>query len=223
MAAELFAAIKSGDTAEVRRLLEHDLTLANARDEQSLSPILTALYFGKREIAQAILRQRPVLDVFDAAAAGETERLRALIELDASLANAVSRDGYTPLGLAAFFKRRDAVRYLLEKGADPTPGSRQGGFTPLHSAVATDAGASDHEIVRMLLDAGADPNATNQSGETPVHTVAFTGDRASLALLLARRRPCAPQRARQDPCGYRARARAHGDRARARALEDRLP
>jgi len=38
--------------------------------------------------------------------------------------------------------------------------------------------------VRMLLDKGADPNAKSQSGSTPLHTVAFTGDRASLDLLL---------------------------------------
>jgi len=76
------------------------------------------------------------------------------------------------------------VRYLLEAGADPRPASRQGGFTALHSAVATDAGASDIEIVRMLLDKGADPNAKSQSGSTPLHTVGFTGDRASLDLLL---------------------------------------
>jgi ankyrin repeat protein len=36
----------------------------------------------------------------------------------------------------------------------------------------------------MLLDKGADPNAKSQSGSTPLHTVAFTGDRASLDLLL---------------------------------------
>jgi ankyrin repeat protein len=76
------------------------------------------------------------------------------------------------------------VRYLLEAGADPRPASRQGGFTPLHSAVAMDAGASDIDIVRMLLDKRADPNAKSQSGSTPLHTVAFTGDRSSLDLLL---------------------------------------
>jgi ankyrin repeat protein len=36
----------------------------------------------------------------------------------------------------------------------------------------------------LLVDKGADPNAKAQSGSTPLHTVAFTGDRASLDLLL---------------------------------------
>jgi len=35
-----------------------------------------------------------------------------------------------------------------------------------------------------LLAKGADPNARSQSGSTPLHTVGFTGDRASLDLLL---------------------------------------
>ena len=184
MAAELFSAIKGGDKAAVERLLERDRALVDARDEKGLSPILAALYRGHGDIATAILRQRPKLTVFEAAAAGDLAHVREIVARDPAQANATAPDGYSPLGLAAFFKRRDVVRYLLEAGADPRPASRQGAFTPLHSAVATDAGASDIDIVRMLLDKGADPNAKSQSGSTPLHTVAFTGDRASLDLLL---------------------------------------
>jgi tankyrase len=39
----------------------------------------------------------------------------------------------------------------------------------------------------MLLDKGANPNAKSQSGSTPLHTVAFTGDLASLELLMKHR------------------------------------
>jgi len=184
MATELFTAIKGGDKTAVERLLERDRGLADARDENGLSPILTALYHGKSEIAAAILRRAPKLTVFEAAAAGETTRVREIVRRERAQANAVAPDGYSPLGLAAFFKRRDVVRILLDAGADPRPASRQGGFTPLHSAVATDAGTVDTEIVRLLLAKGADPNARSQSGSTPLHTVGFTGDRASLDLLL---------------------------------------
>jgi ankyrin repeat protein len=184
MAPELFTAIKAGDKAAVERLLDRDRDLLDARDEKGLSPILTALYWGKNEIATAILRRGPRLSVFEAAAAGDAARVREIVGRDRAQANGVASDGYSALGLAAFFKRREVVRYLLEAGADPRPASREGGFTPLHSGVATDAGASDIEIVRMLLDKGADPNAKSQSGSTPLHTVAFTGDRASLDLLL---------------------------------------
>ena len=184
MATELFTAIRGGDATTVERLLERDRGLVDARDENGLSPILAALYHGHNDIAKAILGRRPNLNVFEAAAAGDVARVRELVGGDPARANGVAPDGYSALGLAAFFKRRDVVRYLLESGADPRPASRNGGFTPLHSAVATDAGAADVEIVRMLLDKGADPNARSQSGSTPLHTVAFTADRASLDLLL---------------------------------------
>jgi uncharacterized protein len=187
MTTELFTAIKGGDAAAVERLLERDRTLMDARDEKGLSPLLVALYYGEPDIATAILARRPKLTVFEAAAAGDTARVREIVGRDRAQANAVAPDGFSPLGLAAFFKRREVVRYLLDAGADLRLASRQGGFTPLHSAVATDAGAVDIEIVRLLLDKGADPNAKGQSGSTPLHTVGFTGDRASLELLLKHR------------------------------------
>lgn len=180
MATELFRAIEGGDMSAVERLLERDRGLVDAHDEDGLSPILVALYHGKSDIAAAILRRGPKLTVFEAAAAGDAARVREIVGRERAQANSIAPDGFSPLGLAAFFKRREVVRYLLEKGADPGRASRQGGFTPLHSAVATDAGPRDIEIVRMLLDKGADPNAKSQSGSTSVHTVAFTGDRESL-------------------------------------------
>jgi ankyrin repeat protein len=183
-ASELFAAVKRNDRAAVERLADADPSLLDER-EDGVTPLLVAYYHGKSEIAELLRRRRPPRDIFEAATAGDLRRVRELVERDRSLSNEVSPDGYSPLGLAAFFKRRVVVAYLLERSADPKAASRDQGFTPLHSAVASDAGASDAEIVRMLLEAGADPNARSRQGTTPVHTAAFTGDRAVLDLLLA--------------------------------------
>jgi len=220
MAAELFTAIKGGDAKAVERLLDRDRGLVDARDENGLSPILAALYHGKSDIATAILRRGPKLTVFEAAAAGDLPRVRELVERDRAQANAVSPDGYSPVGLAAFFRRSDVAAYLLERGADPRPASRQGGFTPLHSAVATDAAAADLELVRRLLDAGADPNARSASGGTPLHTAAFTGDRRVLDLLLARGGDASIRNEQGNTAADIANQRGHPEMAR--LLEDRL-
>jgi uncharacterized protein len=182
-AGELFAAVKRGDRATVERLAVADSSLLDER-EGGVTPLLLAYYHGKTEIAELLGRRRPPRDIFEAATAGDLRRVREFVGHDRSLSNEISPDGYSPLGLAAFFKRRMVVAYLLERGADPRAASREQGFTPLHSAVATDAGASDAEIVRLLLEAGGDPNARSRQGNTPVHTAAYTGDRAVLELLL---------------------------------------
>lgn len=49
----------------------------------------------------------------------------------------------------------------------------QKGWTPLHAA-----GAAGHvDVVKMLLDAGANPNSTDKAGSTPLIVSAGAGHR----------------------------------------------
>src|SRR5258705_10841267 len=154
MAAEFLDAVKKGDRSAVDRMLDSDPSLLSARDEHGTSAVLLAHYYGKAEVAAALLSRRPALDVFEAATAGDAMRVGALVDADRSLTDSVATDGYTPLGLAAFFKRRDVVKALLERGAKPSLPSRDQGFTPLHSAVATDAAGVERDLVRRVLECG---------------------------------------------------------------------
>lgn len=177
MSAEFLTAVRKGDRAAVERLAADDRALLSAKDERGTSALLLAYYHGHPDVAAALLEHRPELDIYEASAVGDAARIREIAAADRTVIDAHASDGFTALGLAAFFKRPEAVRALLELGADPHLASRPAGFTPLHSAVADDAGGIDaKDIVRMLLRAGADPNAQSASGGTPLHTVAFTGD-----------------------------------------------
>ncbi len=185
MAAEFIAAVKKGDREAVERMLTTDPALVNARDEHGVSAVLLSHYYGKTDVSRALLSRHPGLDIFEAATVGDAERVRALLVQDRARANAWSPDGFFPLGLAAFFKRPAVAKVLLEHGADPHMASKPAGFTPLHSAVADDAGTEVKELVRMLIDAGADANARSASGGTPLHTAGFTGNAAVAEMLLA--------------------------------------
>ncbi len=79
------------------------------------------------------------------------------------------------------FNHEDAARYLLDHGAEVNaPSKNSFGVYPVHSAAA----ARNNTILGWLLEAGADPNAT-QSGEfTPLHTAADHGDTEMIHLLL---------------------------------------
>jgi ankyrin repeat protein len=184
MSKEFFEAVKKGDRATVERMADADRALLVAKDENGVSAVLLAHYYGQDEVAKALVKRKPVLDIFEAATAGDVVRIRTLVAKDRAVVNSWSTDGFFALGLAAFFKRPEAAKVLLENGADVRMASRPAGFTPLHSAVADDAGEVTKDLVKMLIDAGADPNAKNANGSTPLHTAAFTGDIAVLEMLL---------------------------------------
>src|SRR6266478_5389704 len=114
-------------------------------------------------------------------ALGDLETVRKLVGGDRGLVNAFAADGFYPLGLAAFFGHRAIVEFLLKNGANVATAARNAQkVTALHGAVAR----RDVEIVKMLLEAGADPNARQESGFVPLHVAASNGNAALVELLL---------------------------------------
>src|SRR5881628_1331175 len=114
---DVFDAIAADDVDTVRELVEQDPQVGKQRDADGVSALLTALYHGRSAIADELVRAGPELDVFEAAAYGRAERLRALLD-DRAFANAWSPDGFQPLGLAVFFGHPEAASLLIDNGAD---------------------------------------------------------------------------------------------------------
>jgi len=187
-AADLFAAIDAGDAAGVDAALAALAAgggLTTARDDDGVSPTMHALYRGQAAIAERIAAALPELDIFEAAALGRVERLAAILAADPVAATRRSPDGFTALHFPAFFGRGDAAtasRALIAAGADVNARSENAfAVLPIHSAVA---GGHD-AVVAVLVDAGADVNATQRHGWTPLHGAAQNGSLASVERLLA--------------------------------------
>ena len=150
-----------------------------------MSDLLQAVYRGDQARVDELLAGEPELDVFEAAALGRTDRLRALLDADPELANAWAQDGFQPLGLASFFGRVEAARLLVERGADVNSASRNDfKVAPLHSAVAEKDADTRYELAALLLEHGADPNARQQDDFTPLMAADQQGDTRLRELLV---------------------------------------
>ena len=177
----LVAAVTGGEVDAVRALLREDPSLASARDGTGLPVLLLALFHQQREAADALLDAGPELGVLEAAAAGRADRLRELLDADPDAIRERTPEGFTTLGLAAFLGGAEAVRVLLEHGADADDDADNPfGVRPVHAASA----AHDHETMRLLLEAGADPNLRQQGGFVPLHEAARSDDAEMARLLL---------------------------------------
>jgi uncharacterized protein len=149
--------------------------------QKGASEILQAVYQGKHDVVAALLAAGVSLDIFEAAATGQTSQIQTLVEQDPSLVNTYSPDGFTPLGLATFFGHAQTVDALLAARAEVNAAYRETmKLTPLGSAMAI----GRNDIARTLIDHGADVNASAVSGHRPLHTAAARGNLESATLLL---------------------------------------
>jgi ankyrin repeat protein len=178
----LFESIRTGDAGKVRELVSANAELVNARNPQLLSAVLTACYQGRKEIRDLLIEKGATLELHEAAAAGNLNRVKELVEADSGLAQGYSPDGFPVLALAAAFGHEDVARYLHGKGAEINAIATNGtGYTALTGAVA-----SGHaSIVRWLAENGADVNYRYANGYSPLLAAAANGQVEIVKMLLA--------------------------------------
>ncbi len=171
--AKFFTAAESGNVQEVDRLLDAGADV-NVRDSRGETPLFSAALSGSKEIAESLIAHGA--DV-----------------------NATDRDGLTPLHLAAYQSRREIVKLLVGKSANVNAKTREGS-TPLIKAIEWFAGterghlaltsraeiASMMDVVRLLIDNGADVNAADTYDDTPLILAVASGEKSLVELLLAR-------------------------------------
>jgi ankyrin repeat protein len=184
---QIFLNVGLGKSDAVAEILRYRPELSRARDASSLSILQFARYMGQDAILDRLVEAGPPLDIFEAATIDRAADVRALLARDSSLATGFSADGFTALHFAAYFGAINAIPALLEGGAHVEAVTTN--FLtnmPLHAAAA----GGRIETVRLLLQAGADPNAKQHGGFTALMTAAFANNRELAELLLAFNADC---------------------------------
>ncbi len=204
-----------GETALMWAAAEDHAEAVNVllRHGAEVNAVSTVQEFASRRQGQNILPLGGWTPLMYAARQSAPAAARALIEGGANL-DAVDPDGATALTLAIINANYDFAALLIEAGADPNVVDTAAGMGPLYAAADMHRLAVGHgrpnprphseldavDVVRLLLEHGADPNATLSAaimqrhhtggdaalakGATPLMRASKSGDVAVMRLLL---------------------------------------
>jgi len=181
---EIFGALMTGNTERFKGLLDERPELANARNENGDSLLISAVYMGRQDLFNLLLEKGAGVSLFEASAVGLVDRVQEQVEKDPALVNTYSHDGWTALHLASFFGHKDVASLLLARGADVNARSKSTRFakenTPLHAAAAN----RQVDVAEILIAHGADVNAKDGSGYTPLALAANSKNDLLVVILL---------------------------------------
>ncbi|HJR08297.1 MAG TPA: ankyrin repeat domain-containing protein [Pyrinomonadaceae bacterium] len=132
----LTVAAERGDASQVRKLIAAGADV-NERDKSGFTPLIWATRIGDKEVARLLIEGGADMNERDCAA-----------------------NGWTPLIHAIHKNNDEMARLLIESGADVNAKAgdcKQQKVESGASAILYAAGYDDTEIVRALLDKGANP------------------------------------------------------------------
>ena len=177
----IFSAIQNGDPDQAVTLVKEDPSSATALNGDGVGPVSAALYSFNRDLAERLVQAGLKPNFFEACALGYIQPMIAFLTSGADV-NGFSPDGFTPLTLAAAFGGPDAVRLLVDQGADPEQRAHHASIkvVPLHAAVF----GNRTDVVRALLEKGANPNSKQPGGFTALHGAAQNGNTEMARILV---------------------------------------
>jgi ankyrin repeat protein len=177
-AADEMVASAHSDLGRVRELADRDPELVRARATWGETPLQAAAQMGHREILRLLLERGAPLDVHAAAALGDAEAVREMLNQDPSLANREGPHGLPMMYFAAVGGSVGVAELLLRNGTEVNA-VQAGGHGPLHGA----AMLGHVRMARWLLDHGADPLQPGYEGRTPVELARRAGHEELARLL----------------------------------------
>ena len=104
-------------------------------------------------------------EIHDAAAAGDLAKVRAMVEADPKSVQSKDDYGSTPLHAACRARQAAVAELLLATGADVNARNNYG-FTPFHFACSGPGQSAD--LIRRLIASGAGANAQSDSGQSAI-------------------------------------------------------
>jgi ankyrin repeat protein len=147
-----------GNLARVRELLDAHPKALNRRATWNESAVEAAAQMGHKPILDLLIARGAPVDFFTACVLGRLEQVAAELETDPGRAGARGVHELPALYFAAIGGSRAVAERLLAAGADVN--ERAETAAPIHGAVM----GGDAEIVRLLLERGADPTLPDYQG-----------------------------------------------------------
>ncbi len=165
----------------------------NTQDTRGRTPLMAAAEAGKAEVVKRLLEENARPDIQDkdgltalliAASKDQSECVRLLVEANADVTLKGTFKGvknWTPLTKAVFEGYTKTVQVLLATSRDRLARDGQ-----LDRALLVACYLGNLDLIKALLDRGANVNAALEKGQTALMSAATTGRQDTVALLLAR-------------------------------------
>jgi ankyrin repeat protein len=172
----LHAAAAQGDAREIERLLRSGATI-DARDARMRTPLHVSVFMAKHEAARTLMRHGADANALEAqqydivtiaAVANDIPMLKLALEGGCRANNITSPYQGTALIAAAHLGHVEVVQTLIAARA-PLDHVNNLGWTALIEAIVLGDGGNRHAaVLKDLVDAGANVNLGDRSGDTPL-------------------------------------------------------